>query len=145
MRSELDPENETVGQGGALPRESADARARDMKGKRKKYNAGPKDEGGAGSDQGRADDRRAGERVRGPSEPDLYNWKKQLLHCAASVFEGGNTTAEGAAQVDLLYRQIGHWAAWLATQGPARISGAMAAARNDMRETIPGDAPADCA
>ena len=42
--------------------------------------------------------------------PDqIYNWKKQLLDGAASVFEGGTLT-EGAineAQVDLLYRQIG--------------------------------------
>src|SRR5499427_4280109 len=39
----------------------------------------------------------------------IYNWKKQLLDGAASVFEGG-AAAEGAAteaQVDLLYRQIG--------------------------------------
>ena len=39
----------------------------------------------------------------------IYNWKKQLLDGAASVFEGGAAT-EGAAteaQVDLLYRQIG--------------------------------------
>ena len=39
----------------------------------------------------------------------IYNWKKQLLDGAASVFEGG-TSAEGAineAEVDLLYRQIG--------------------------------------
>ena len=40
----------------------------------------------------------------------IYNWKKQLLDGAASVFEGGGTAAEGTAsevQVDLLYRQIG--------------------------------------
>jgi transposase len=40
----------------------------------------------------------------------IYNWKKQLLDGAASVFEGGGTAVEGvagAAQVDLLYRQIG--------------------------------------
>jgi transposase-like protein len=40
----------------------------------------------------------------------IYNWKKQLLDCAANVFEGGGTTAEGTAseaQVDVLYRQIG--------------------------------------
>ena len=40
----------------------------------------------------------------------IYNWKKQLLDGAASVFEAGNTAAEGTvneAQVDLLYRQIG--------------------------------------
>ena len=39
----------------------------------------------------------------------IYNWKKQLLDGATSVFEGG-TSAEGAAneaRVDLLYRQIG--------------------------------------
>src|SRR5215831_5484138 len=39
----------------------------------------------------------------------IYNWKKQLLDGAASVFAGG-ATVEGAAngvQVDLLYRQIG--------------------------------------
>ena len=41
----------------------------------------------------------------------IYNWKKQLLDGAASVFEGGGPAAEGTAgeaQVDLLYRQIGH-------------------------------------
>ena len=40
----------------------------------------------------------------------IYNWKKQLLDGAASVFRGGNTAAEGTAseaRVDLLYRQIG--------------------------------------
>ena len=39
----------------------------------------------------------------------IYNWKKQLLEGAASVFEG-SASAEGAVnetQVDLLYRQIG--------------------------------------
>jgi len=37
----------------------------------------------------------------------IYNWKKQLLDGAASVFEGGGAAVEGvagAAQVDLLYR-----------------------------------------
>ena len=40
----------------------------------------------------------------------IYNWKKQLLDGAASVFQGGNTAAAGTAseaQFDLLYRQIG--------------------------------------
>ena len=40
----------------------------------------------------------------------IYNWKKQLLDGAASVFEGGGAAAEGPAseaQVDVLYRQIG--------------------------------------
>ena len=40
----------------------------------------------------------------------IYNWKKQLLDGAASVFEGGGSAVEGTsneAQVDVLYRQIG--------------------------------------
>ena len=40
----------------------------------------------------------------------IHNWKKQLLDGAASVFQGGGGSAEGAsneAQVDHLYRQIG--------------------------------------
>ena len=39
----------------------------------------------------------------------IYNWKKQLLDGAASVFEAG-ASAEATineAQIDLLYRQIG--------------------------------------
>ena len=39
----------------------------------------------------------------------IYNWKKQLLDRAASIFETG-ASAEATineAQVDLLYRQIG--------------------------------------
>jgi len=40
----------------------------------------------------------------------IYAWKKQLLDGAAGVFEGGGAASEdtaSAAQVDLLYRQIG--------------------------------------
>ena len=40
----------------------------------------------------------------------IYAWKKQLLDGAAAVFESGGAAAEdtaSAAQVDLLYRQIG--------------------------------------
>ena len=40
----------------------------------------------------------------------VYAWKKPLLDGAASVFEGGGAAAENtasAAQVDVLYRQIG--------------------------------------
>ena len=40
----------------------------------------------------------------------IYNWKKQLLDGAASVFEGVVAVAEGTAseaQVEVLYRQIG--------------------------------------
>src|SRR5207253_9887237 len=40
----------------------------------------------------------------------IYNWKKQLLDGAASVFEGSVAAVKGPAseaQLDLLYRQIG--------------------------------------
>src|SRR5438046_10309560 len=39
----------------------------------------------------------------------IYAWKKQLLDGAAGVFEGGAASEDivSAAQVDLLYRQIG--------------------------------------
>ena len=40
----------------------------------------------------------------------IYNWKKQLLDGAASVFEGGGSAVVGTAsegRVDVLYRQIG--------------------------------------
>jgi transposase len=38
----------------------------------------------------------------------IYNWKKQLLDGAASVFEGGAVAKVWPArQVDLLYRGIG--------------------------------------
>jgi transposase len=39
----------------------------------------------------------------------IYNWKKQLLDGAASVFEGyaPGEAATNETQVDLLYRQIG--------------------------------------
>ena len=49
-------------------------------------------------------------RVVGVHPNQIYNWKKQLLDGAASVFEGGGSAAEGTsneAQVDVLYRQIG--------------------------------------
>ena len=49
--------------------------------------------------------------MRDTADPNqIYNWKKQLLDGAASVFEGGGSAAEGTsneAQVDVLYRQIG--------------------------------------
>src|SRR5215469_16345832 len=39
----------------------------------------------------------------------IYNWKKQLLDRAASVFEAGASVEAtiNEAQIDLLYRQIG--------------------------------------
>jgi hypothetical protein len=47
---------------------------------------------------------------RNSNPNQIYNWKKQLLDGASSVFEGGGSAVEGTAseaQVDLLYRQIG--------------------------------------
>src|SRR5262249_47975323 len=70
---------------------------------------GVQGEDGIVSDQGRPDDRRTGERVPGPPEPDL-GWKKPLLDGVTRVFDGSVAAAEGTvseAQVDLLYRQIG--------------------------------------
>ena len=60
----------------------------------------------------------------------IYNWKKQLLDGAASVFEGGGAAAEGPAgeaQVDLLYRQIGAWA----NSGRWRLGGIRRERRNE--------------
>jgi transposase len=85
------------------------AREQDMKGTRKKHNAGFKARVALAAIKG---DRTIAELASefGVHPNQIYNWKKQLLDGAASVFEGGNTAAEGtvsATQVDLLYRQIG--------------------------------------
>ena len=80
-----------------------------MKGTRKKHNGAFKAKVGLAAIRG---DRTIAELASefGVHPNQIYNWKKQLLDRAASVFDGGNTAAEGAAseaQVDLLYRQIG--------------------------------------
>jgi transposase-like protein len=85
------------------------AQEQDMKGTRKKHNAAFKAKVALAAIRG---DRTVAELAGqlGVHPNQIYNWKKQLLDGAASVFEGGGTAAEGMAseaQVDLLYRQIG--------------------------------------
>ena len=80
-----------------------------MKGIRKKHNAGFKVKVALAAIKG---DRTVAELASafGVHPNQIYNWKKQLLDGAASVFEGGGSAAEGTAseaQVDVLYRQIG--------------------------------------
>src|ERR1700730_14678110 len=80
-----------------------------MKRTRKKQNAGVKAEVARAAVRGdRTIAELASACVVHPNQ--IYNWKKQLLDGAASVFEGGGAAVEGRAseaQVDLLYRQIG--------------------------------------
>jgi transposase len=85
------------------------AREQDMKQTRKRHNAGFKAKVALAAIKG---DRTVAELASafGVHPNQIYNWKKQLLDGAASVFEGGGAAAEGVAseaQVDVLYRQIG--------------------------------------
>src|ERR1700719_4240896 len=87
------------------------AQEQDMKRARKKHNAGFKAKVALAAVRG---DRTIAELASefGVHPNQIYNWKKQLLDGAASVFEGGGPAAEGTsneAQVDVLYRQIGQW------------------------------------
>jgi transposase-like protein len=80
-----------------------------MKGTRKKHNAAFKAKVALAAVQG---DRTIAELASdyGVHPNQIYNWRKQLLDGAASVFEGRGAAAEGVAsegQVDALYRQIG--------------------------------------
>jgi transposase len=85
------------------------AQEQDMKRARKKHNAGFKAKVALAAVRG---DRTIAELASefGVHPNQIYNWKKQLLDGAASVFEGGSAAADGTAsegQIDLLYRQIG--------------------------------------
>src|SRR6202047_1420145 len=85
------------------------AQEQDMKQTRKKHGAAFKAKVALAAVKG---DRTVAELASafGVHPNQIYNWKKQLLDGAASVFEGGGAAGEGRAgeaQGHLLYRQIG--------------------------------------
>ena len=84
------------------------AREQDMKQTRRKHGAAFKAKVALAAIKG---DRTVAELASayGVHPNQIYAWKKQLLDGAVSVFEGGCAAEDptGAAQVDVLYRQIG--------------------------------------
>src|SRR5437763_3924205 len=92
--SELDPEDETGGYGGALPLESADSAGAGHEADTEEAQRGVQGEGGVGGHQGRPDRRRAGWGVRGPPEPDPQLEEATVGRCGKRLpgwwFGGGS-------------------------------------------------------